>query len=423
MKPFVSICLPVYNGQKYLRTAVESVLSQTCPEFELLIPDDCSSDRSFEIIADLAKQDRRIKCWRNIRRLGLFANYNQCIRNARGEFIKPMAQDDILDCTMLERALAVFESHSEVCLVSAARLFIDESGAELDSEIPLTPLELLGQGGLYPAAEVIRKSLSPLRNFIGEPSTVIFRSSAAGRGFSEEFRHIGDLEYWLRILCENGDYAYVGDKLVSYRVHSESQSRRNMAQLVLASDIILMESACKHLFEKLQLDPQEFLAESLLGLAHAVGFWCSTGELSETSLAQGESAAAEEISRLRKALLHCLLLLGNSTQKNGRDTKIIGRELRISCAERQLKLLLNSWPWHLTRPLRELNSLISGLSQTPHLHHEWAQTDKLEQQNFYLAYLRKQRRAIIRSRSWQLLLGLRISLKGLFRHTAFGRTS
>src|SRR5690349_18729732 len=94
--PLVSVCLPVYNGEQYLRESIDSVLGQTYADFEILISDDGSTDSSAEICAQYADRDRRVRFWRNEANRGLFANYNICMNRARGEFIKPFAQDDVL---------------------------------------------------------------------------------------------------------------------------------------------------------------------------------------------------------------------------------------------------------------------------------------------------------------------------------------
>jgi len=79
--------LPVYNGETFIGEAIESVLAQTFDDYELLISDDGSEDSSLEIAHGYAKRDKRISAWKNPRNLGLFANYNACMNQARGKFI------------------------------------------------------------------------------------------------------------------------------------------------------------------------------------------------------------------------------------------------------------------------------------------------------------------------------------------------
>ncbi len=99
IQPQVSVCLPVFNGERFLSAAIESTLAQSEPHFELLISDDASTDASWQIIQEYARSERRIKCWQNQSNLGLFKNYNVCMEQASGEYIKLFAQDDLLEPT------------------------------------------------------------------------------------------------------------------------------------------------------------------------------------------------------------------------------------------------------------------------------------------------------------------------------------
>jgi glycosyltransferase involved in cell wall biosynthesis len=119
--PKVSVCLPVFNGARYLEAAIESVLSQTHENWELLIADDVSTDESSAIIGKYAKQEPRIVSWRNERNKGVCANYNDCITRAGGALIKFVAQDDILEPNAIERMVAVLSENPTVSLVSCAK--------------------------------------------------------------------------------------------------------------------------------------------------------------------------------------------------------------------------------------------------------------------------------------------------------------
>ena len=84
--PLVSICIPVYNGEKYLAQALESCIGQTYPNVEIIVCDDRSSDNSLEVIAALSSPLIRIH--QNEKNLGLVGNWKKCIEMAKGEWIK-----------------------------------------------------------------------------------------------------------------------------------------------------------------------------------------------------------------------------------------------------------------------------------------------------------------------------------------------
>src|SRR5271165_929178 len=110
-KPLVSICLPLFNGASHLENALSSVLNQTYDNFEVVVVDDGSTDSSVALVKSLCKQDKRIRLYQNPKNLGLFANYNETIRQARGYYIKPFAQDDLLEHNALDRMSELLESH------------------------------------------------------------------------------------------------------------------------------------------------------------------------------------------------------------------------------------------------------------------------------------------------------------------------
>lgn len=209
-KPAVSICLPVRNGEAFLQQALDSVLGQNFQDFELLIADDCSTDSSPEIIKQYVSQDERITWWRNDTCLGLFANYNKCMEQASGIYIKPFAQDDLWAPELLTKQVNLLNEYDDVALVSTSRTLIDEYGEEILPEQE-TVVGILGAQLTYPSSPVIRVCLDhALNNLIGEPCAVMFRKSLQDIGFRTVFKHAGDLEYWLRIL-KHGNFGMLNE--------------------------------------------------------------------------------------------------------------------------------------------------------------------------------------------------------------------
>ena len=98
--PLISVCIPVFNGEKYIKESIDSVLIQTEKNFELLIVDNCSTDSTLEIVASY--NDPRINVFKNTTNLGSLRNFNRCIELSRGEYFIILPHDDILMPTMLE---------------------------------------------------------------------------------------------------------------------------------------------------------------------------------------------------------------------------------------------------------------------------------------------------------------------------------
>ena len=240
--PTVSVCLPVYNGKAFLDEALQSLLKQTLRDFEVLIVDDGSTDGSFELCQSYASRDDRFKVSRNEERLGLFKNYNACIAKAGGRFIKLYAQDDCFHPTMFQRMVQALESHGTVGVIACAKKWIDENGQAIAARNAKENRQLAAfdQDTLVPGREAIRETLHAINNWLGEPSTIMFRKELADTGFDTRYRQIGDLDYWLRILDGDKDFYFIAEPLCDFRRHSEAMSTRNARSLVAQLDWYLL---------------------------------------------------------------------------------------------------------------------------------------------------------------------------------------
>ena len=130
--PRVSIGLPVYNGERFIEAALASLLSQTYEDFELIISDNASSDRTEEICRSYASKDKRIKYFRSDTNRGAAFNYNRVLELSSGEYFKWAAHDDVVADRFLEKAVPVLDRDPTVVLCLSKVKFIDERGAILD---------------------------------------------------------------------------------------------------------------------------------------------------------------------------------------------------------------------------------------------------------------------------------------------------
>ena len=121
--------MPVFNGEKYLEQSLESILAQTYVDFELIISDNASTDRTQEIVESFASSDRRIRYHRNHTNLGASPNYNQVFKRADGEYFKWASHDDMLNEYYLEECVEVLDNNSKVVLCYTKSRIIDEQSA------------------------------------------------------------------------------------------------------------------------------------------------------------------------------------------------------------------------------------------------------------------------------------------------------
>lgn len=136
--PRVSLGLPVCNGEPYIAEAIESALAQTFTDFELIIADNASTDRTLEICEAYARKDSRIRIHRHATNLGAAPNFNVVFELSRGEYFKWMAHDDLIMPDYLAKCVEVLDRDPKIVLCHSLVQVIDGAGATLgvyDSEI------------------------------------------------------------------------------------------------------------------------------------------------------------------------------------------------------------------------------------------------------------------------------------------------
>lgn len=136
--PRVSLGMPVYQGENYLRAALDSILAQTYRDFELVISDNGSTDATPLICREYAERDARIRFYRNPTNSGAAWNHRRVVELSTGEYYKWTSHDDLLAPDFLEKCVAVLDEDPSVVLVYAKTMFIDEAGAPAGTYDPDT---------------------------------------------------------------------------------------------------------------------------------------------------------------------------------------------------------------------------------------------------------------------------------------------
>jgi glycosyltransferase involved in cell wall biosynthesis len=120
--------MPVFNGEKYLREALDSIQAQTYRDFELIISDNASTDRTQQICLEYVTKDRRIRYYRNKKNLGAPKNFNRVFELSSGEYFKWAAYDDVLAPEYLQKCVSVLDEDQSVVLCHSITGRIDEHG-------------------------------------------------------------------------------------------------------------------------------------------------------------------------------------------------------------------------------------------------------------------------------------------------------
>lgn len=138
--PRVSIGLPVYNGENFLKEAIESHLAQSYDNFELFLSDNASTDGTRDICEFYAKQDKRIKYYRNETNIGGFANFSRLVDFAKGEYFKWSSHDDVIFSNdFLKNCVEKLDSDDSIILCASSEIAIDKNGDVIENYMDKYP--------------------------------------------------------------------------------------------------------------------------------------------------------------------------------------------------------------------------------------------------------------------------------------------
>ncbi len=136
-RPMVSIGLPVHNGEAYLRQALDSILSQTFRQFELVISDNASDDKTETICREYAAVDARIRYHRQTRNRGVTWNFRQVVLLSLAKYFLWTSHDDLMGPNYVERCVTILEHNPSVVLCYSEPMNIDEAGTQFEPGCPL----------------------------------------------------------------------------------------------------------------------------------------------------------------------------------------------------------------------------------------------------------------------------------------------
>lgn len=252
-RPKVSVLIPTFEYGRFLPEAIESVLAQDFRDFELLISDDASRDDSAAVIRRYAARDSRIRYKLRERNVGMVENWNWCLREARGEYVKFVFGDDCLPSAQaLSRLVAMLDEEPRAVLAVSARAILDEASQILEI------WDELGAAGFQSGADVIIRCMQQDRNLVGEPSTVMFRRVPAARGFDPTFRQVVDQEMWFHLLQSAG-LVYTAEPLCAFRRHPAQQTVVNERQQLASGEVMRIVARYFTFFAaSVGLEPESF---------------------------------------------------------------------------------------------------------------------------------------------------------------------
>lgn len=209
----ISVCIPTFNGERYIRKAIASVLNQSYRHFEIVVSDHSSQDETLKIVQSFA--DCRIRIVQQPRHASVAENWNFCVANSKGQLIKVMGQDDVLypDALAIELEAINRGAHS-VGFCFSDRDVINASGR-------LIRRRKLRMRGDYSAVELIRLIVRSGGNPVGEPLAVLFRRDVWQETDGFRGSYCTDIDFYTQILAKYSATS-TGQCIGAFRIHSAS---------------------------------------------------------------------------------------------------------------------------------------------------------------------------------------------------------
>ena len=207
----LSVILPVYNGEKTIGKAIDSVLNQKYSDIELIVVDDCSSDGTYPLLCHLSQSDSRIQVFKNEKNLGAAQSRNRGIAQAKGEYIAFIDADDYWNIEKIEKQLLALQSSNSHLCYTASKI-IDENNNVLNSHkhVPtsISYKGLLRENVFVCSSVILRRDILPKQPF-------------DGKYFHEDF------VLWLDLLKNGCKAVGIDEALVIYRLGGRSSNKKN----------------------------------------------------------------------------------------------------------------------------------------------------------------------------------------------------
>ncbi len=399
--PLVSICLPLRNAENSIGDTLKSVLGQSLKSLELLVIDDCSEDRTFEILMAFAAKDKRVIPWQNKSTIGRLACFNECLMRASGKYIKPLEQAVILLQDSLSVMVSQLEENFEQTLVSSlskesiSRKSLESSGA-----------------GKKTLKELLDSGIFSMKERIGSCSQLMFRTESIGRGFDSSLNNFAYIDYWLRILLK-GDLYVLAKPCCRQEQKLSEWSLENKYYIEMSSELLDLKEIWRNNLERLDLDIEVLFDQALLFIAEKFAAYENRNGKNGVTCLDPEIVSQQ---RLQEMNISIMRTLGRCRYSSAHEIEAESRYILM--LEEQLRCLLNTFSWKLTKPMREFKALLlsNKASEGADLANEEVQIDQQE----YACYLRDLIRRVKTSRSWRLTAALR-SIDGSARRFAKSR--
>ena len=255
MNPKVTVCVPCFNGEKFIERTLESILNQTFDNFECILMNNCSTDNTCEKALKFVSQYDNFKIITNETQLSAEDNFNKCLNYAEGEYVCLYHADDVYDPTILSNCVKFLEENSRCGAVSTMGTMIDSEDRDLDKQFVFPKqLKKLGRN-VFDFQELFSVILRRGGNsFIICPSVMLRKKIIHKLGGFEydKFSSSSDVALWLKISQDYG-MGVIQKRLIKYRIHTGQVTQWIIRDLYSMPDLVKVVKYYKKQIDNLEI--------------------------------------------------------------------------------------------------------------------------------------------------------------------------
>ena len=378
MKDLVSVIIPAYNHEKYIKECIESVLNQTYENIEVLVEDDCSTDKTKEIIKSI--EDKRLKKFYAKKNKGVVQTINELTKKCNGKYIAVLGSDDVWYPTKIEEQVKVFKKNPKLGAVFTQLDLIDEKGNVYPKEDPTYKIFNNTNMKSYERLRVFYQK----GNHLCHPTSMISKKAIEDIGpYNRAFRQLHDYEYWTRLL-QKYEIHIIPKRLIGYRrelTNSKSISSstiKNLTQMynelfyinykmILNMNSKNLKDGFSDLFKNKNSKTElELLCEKYFLLLN-MSFGCNNNNYAFSLLFNNEKQD-ELFDILETKFNYTLKDFYKDTSKNNKiyPDNIVNEKFILTMQEKdkiisnlnqEITNMTNSKSWKITKPIRAIRRL------------------------------------------------------------------
>ena len=378
MNDLVSVIIPAYNHEDYIKECIESVLNQTYKNLEVIVEDDCSTDNTKEVIKEI--NDKRLKTIFSKKNKGTVNTINELTKICHGKYITAIGSDDVWYPTKIEEQLKVFQENPKLGAVFTLAEFIDENGNKYEDDNPI--LNVFRKGNTSQGKRL--RMFYEIGNHLCHSSSMITKKVVDDIGlYNKAFRQLHDYEYWVRIINKYNIHI-INKKLVKYRrardgnksisAKSRVNDIRTFNELFYINSKMIQNMKKEYLidgFKDIFRNPEskskdELLCERYFLLLN-MSFGCSNKNYAYSLLIDNDNNG-HLFDLLEKKYNYTLIDFYEDTGKESDlyPENILSERFKIGIEEknkiidnltRELNTITNSRSWKITKPIRALRKM------------------------------------------------------------------